>query len=319
MRDLDYGICARVTHQCNLQCSFCINEEQMQSDKKISKLFYQNLIDLIENSIKNNKPYNFFNISGGEPFLYPDVLEDVLNIYLEYSENKIPIKILTNGTKINQLQVDMLNQFPIITTTISIDGFKGERSIFNLVNNGCEGLFQIDVIKKLKNKAIKYVISDLIDMNRDHALEIKMLHEYFSCPVIVALDYSPQALKSYSLDHALNLQRIVVRLNELNLIGKNKVKFIGYFDNYCSCSEDIVLPSGKIVGKEDKDNPINNGIGCRTKLKYMKEGVYELFTKIINNSYQPISEYTGDINSAPKIYRKSTQKYNFDINIKEVN
>jgi len=106
-----------VTNKCNYRCAFCHNEGQ----KKESLLQNLKLKDfkLIVDALRN-EPLSELNLSGGEPFLHPDIVE-----MLSYArENlKCDISCATNLSRIREEQINSLSgmnikfniQFPYVS------------------------------------------------------------------------------------------------------------------------------------------------------------------------------------------------------------
>ena len=82
-----------ITDKCNLKCSFCSRNAQMGNDQFMSPYFIEEVIEQAQ-KFTNLKTIN---LSGGEPFLHPQ-LEEILKIA---SEKKLAIRINTNGMFFN--------------------------------------------------------------------------------------------------------------------------------------------------------------------------------------------------------------------------
>ena len=86
------------TSICNLNCEFCLNFTPYDKNKQhfdINRL--KNDVDTFFNCVDM---VGLFHISGGEPFLYPDLIELIEYIYKNYKKKIIQIGIATNGTTI---------------------------------------------------------------------------------------------------------------------------------------------------------------------------------------------------------------------------
>lgn len=111
-----YGIYFEILSDCNLRCKHCYNssgEKDNRLDKKI-----------LTKIIKETKNTNLKKIliSGGEPLLHPELWE----ILDEFSKNKdLIIRIITNGTLINEEIVERLSHYQI-EIQISLNGSKSE-------------------------------------------------------------------------------------------------------------------------------------------------------------------------------------------------
>jgi len=115
---------------CNIRCDYCwlTNQDQFVrrnqniltvyskkhgkvQDKKLS-----NLIEKIE-TILSNTHAPVLKVSGGEIFLLPEVI----NLLNKYSNNYAKIQILTNGTRLEQFPLDLLDNKKF-AFQVSIDG-----------------------------------------------------------------------------------------------------------------------------------------------------------------------------------------------------
>ena len=99
-----------ITRRCNLQCPHCyINASH--TDKDLPTQTILRLIDTLTASGGNN-----LTISGGEPLLHPGI-EKILS----HASSKLTVRLLTNGTKINDKMAKFLAENGIFIQ-ISLDG-----------------------------------------------------------------------------------------------------------------------------------------------------------------------------------------------------
>lgn len=127
-----------ITDICNFNCKHCFVKGR-NIDKNLSLKTIKSVVDEME----RRDVYNL-NISGGEPFLHPDIFE-----ILEYAEKKnMNIHLNTNFTVLNKEKIKKLSNFKLSHVDISIHGFSDDGlSRFSGVKSG--------VWSKLK-KNIKY-------------------------------------------------------------------------------------------------------------------------------------------------------------------
>jgi hypothetical protein len=132
--------------KCNLKCKYCLNFSpyiKIQKPRDTQKLKQD--LDLLFNKIDT---ILLLHISGGEPFLYPD-LPELLDYIIENYEKKIGLlEVVTNGTV---LPSDKLCE------TLRRD------NILLVIDNYCDALPQIEdtyqnVIQKVTDYQIKYII-----------------------------------------------------------------------------------------------------------------------------------------------------------------
>lgn len=306
----------RVTNTCNYSCSFCINEESMQ-DKRINP----DIINILDNYLKENQSqFEGFSISGGEPFSKSGLLEQAINIFLQYipEGSNRGLTIHTNGTYLNEDIVNVFNSIPEIHINVSLDGiYNGERNIQYLVDNAIFGIGVLSSIKKLKNKSITVVIDNFKNKTRDLATELFILSNTFGCEILVRLNEKPEALKQLNLDDVIGLQKLIIRLMELDL-WKTKVSLAKFFRNECSCDNVTLLPSGQIINP-NRNHDKENVKGCKPLYYEMLPGMYELISKIILDSDNIYIE--TDLDTSPPFFEKvkKDSRGNSMIAIKEVN
>ncbi|MBF0451970.1 MAG: radical SAM protein [Candidatus Magnetomorum sp.] len=100
-----------ITHRCNLNCPHCYVSSQNDCSKDLPTSVIIDLID--ELSYQGG---NGLTISGGEPLLHPDIAH-----ILSYASKKLTVRLLTNGTKINNSMAKFLADQGIYVQ-ISLDG-----------------------------------------------------------------------------------------------------------------------------------------------------------------------------------------------------
>jgi len=101
-----------ITNKCNLNCRHCYYPDN--KTKEVSELTDSEILDLLE------KFYDAggrgVTLSGGEPLLRNDLVKTILK-----KSRKSTVKILTNGTLINDDFADFLKDFNVLVQ-VSIDG-----------------------------------------------------------------------------------------------------------------------------------------------------------------------------------------------------
>ena len=103
-----------ITNLCNLKCIHCYQG-------KISKVNHMTLrqIEYIINKVIGYKPL-YLVLSGGEPFLHPNI-DEILGILGEKYKNDT-FFIATNGTVISKKHIELLKKYTNINIQISLDG-----------------------------------------------------------------------------------------------------------------------------------------------------------------------------------------------------
>lgn len=145
-----------LTYRCNLKCSYCFQrkqyEQNINSYKEIS--FME-----IKRSFSSMEFKSLF-LTGGEIFLRDDI-RDIIEFFSEKTEK---LSLFTNGTMLNEKDIELIHALDNIDIWFSIDGLYE----INDYNRG-EGTFSkvIENIKKLKNKKI-YINTVINEKNIDY-------------------------------------------------------------------------------------------------------------------------------------------------------
>jgi radical SAM protein with 4Fe4S-binding SPASM domain len=183
----------KITNVCNLRCKMCAQwgesgynwgkpSEEIKEVVPVST--YKNIVD----EVVKYKP--FYYIWGGEPFLYPDIMELLNHI----TKKKCPIAIVTNGVKLKENAKELV-EMGIDCLMLSLDGPK---EVHNQIrgSDGCfdtlmAGIEEINKYKKMYKKKKPYVFM-LSTISRDNAhlldktfdtvngLDIDLLVVYYS-------------------------------------------------------------------------------------------------------------------------------------------
>lgn len=147
------NISFRITYRCNLKCSFC----RFWKIQGITESSTDRIKLLIDDLARLGLPY--FNITGGEPCLRPD-LEEIA----AYSASKgIFTALNTNATMVTEEKAKNLVKY-FDTIKISLDGFehthdalRGVEGAFRRANIGIQNLVKI---KKRKAKIIVHLVAN---------------------------------------------------------------------------------------------------------------------------------------------------------------
>ena len=144
----NYDITVVVTHRCNAKCIMCNSyDSQICSKDELS----------LEN-IKKIPPSKFIQITGGEPFMRPD-LEKIVEILSKKSKR---LMINTNGYFTEGL-VALCKKYPDLAIRISIDG---DREVHNSIR-------RIDIYDKAIESLDKLKELGIIDLGISFTLQEK--------------------------------------------------------------------------------------------------------------------------------------------------
>ena len=155
-----YGKCldVKITNACNGSCRFCIEKNGYRPDN----IPVERLIE-ITNSLED---YQKVLILGGEPFLYPNLIE-----YLEGIKNKEEIYITTNGSLFHKWPLDKIAQY-LTAVNISIHHYSqaGASSALGTLLDFIEIYLAIKQFKaagvkvRINTNLIKGVLNDYTDI-----------------------------------------------------------------------------------------------------------------------------------------------------------
>lgn len=138
------------TTRCNLNCISCYAG---QYDKK-NELSYQEVDRILEEAKELN--IYFVTISGGEPFVWPHLLD------IFEKHNDIYFQVYTNGTLIDKTLAKKLSDLGNMMLAISVEGFKKEtdqrrgKGIFDKVMTAMDNLREAGLLFGFSATPTKY-------------------------------------------------------------------------------------------------------------------------------------------------------------------
>lgn len=140
------------TSRCNLRCVYCYADAQPPVNKNELLCGNENVYRILDNILAANINNMYF--TGGEPTLYKDLFNLV-----KYVKNKgTSVSILTNGTLINESNVDKFKIFERVT--VSLDASVAE---INDITRGKGSFVRIvPAIKLLKKYGIDVAVTSVI-------------------------------------------------------------------------------------------------------------------------------------------------------------
>lgn len=107
----------QITERCNLHCVHCFVSAGNYGDTMTIEIIHNVVIP----RLKDCRVINV-TLTGGEPFVHPDILEIVCLL----KNNNIKVGICTNGTSISQNQIKSLAKIGNVHLNVSLDGFRTE-------------------------------------------------------------------------------------------------------------------------------------------------------------------------------------------------
>lgn len=111
---------------CNLSCRMCHPGASSQLEKEYKEIGWAYNIASRNSKLSEIVNYDKIQqlyIAGGEPTLMPE-FKKFLKTAIDKNKTDIKLRIITNGTNVNKEILKLLQQFPNIEFTISLDGYK---------------------------------------------------------------------------------------------------------------------------------------------------------------------------------------------------
>lgn len=271
-----------ITQNCNLSCVFC---GAWKAD-----CFLEQELSFIKTAMETalEKGYKFVTLSGGEPFLHPDIFE-----IIDYAHKLgLWVNITTNGLLINQETIDRLKNRSV-NLRISLHSLKPET--YNRIVKADAFDKVLSTIEILKKNHIYYSlgctlfesnfneISDMIAFAYDnHAQYVR-----FS-PVVGILDG-----KDYSCDYKYYVKLLkiicenIIRFKDAVAIEKNKFSDKEFLRNYM-CTRPCPASSKSFVIVDTDKNMIPCQFVLDQKYKVRFEGP-ESFDQMYRNKENEIA------------------------------
>lgn len=188
------GINFYLTELCNLNCKMCFLK-QIKSEKKFIPL---NITKKVINELICVRPR--YNLTGGEPFLYPEIKE-----LITYIKSKgLYLSIVTNGTLIENF-AEMIVSLGVDKINISIDGRPDKhdsiRRTPGAFSKTLKGIQAINYEKKRQNKKKpRLALFSLLNADYDEDFIITFAQENFFKEInfLHFLYITPEDLKKVS-------------------------------------------------------------------------------------------------------------------------
>ena len=87
-----------VTDICNAVCPFCVNPSRANGRNSFSVSVFKQILEKVS-------PFVYgVSITGGEPMLYPKLVDEVALIVTDIIGTNIELDLVTNGTKLNEMR-----------------------------------------------------------------------------------------------------------------------------------------------------------------------------------------------------------------------
>jgi len=160
-----YELEIRVTNRCNLNCLFCGNRLYADKSNEVDDSTFKRVtIEACEMGVKY-----FHFCGGGEPLIRKSLLTSLITIAKNYNRY---VKLITNGTLLDEKTIKKLVKINLDELTISIDGptarihdyLRGLKGSFNKI---CQSVKKINYYKKVYNKIKPKLIMALVLTNKN--------------------------------------------------------------------------------------------------------------------------------------------------------
>lgn len=229
-----------ITKKCNQKCFYCFN------DSGYSKTQNELTVEQWKNSLTEISCLNIksVHITGGEPFLHPQIVE-ILNHSIDLG---LETTILSNGFRIQKLAKDYPHLFnQIKTAQISLDSMTPE---INNARRGFPNAFEdaISAINTFINLNVPLEISTTVSkQNLSHLVDIGLFCKTIGASMIIRPLISTGRAKNlqHNEDFYIELEQVIC-----NLKNNYEVKVIGDRFNYVAddfMSERYFVEEGTIT------------------------------------------------------------------------
>lgn len=164
-----------ITDFCNLNCLHCyIGENKDPIHIDLNKILY-----IIDEFIKYKADYVV--ISGGEPFMHPNIDEIIDIIGVKYLD--VPFIITTNGSFLNKYYIDKIKKYENIQIQISLDGATKEIHEQQHGQDTFDNIYRmLEYLKDVKRerKIIRMTVSKI---NYKDCVKVAELSDHFNTDI----------------------------------------------------------------------------------------------------------------------------------------
>lgn len=158
----NFNLYIKITDYCNAKCKFCSNQSSKPGKEKLDL----DKLEIVLKELKNKKMLNRISITGGEPLLYIDRLNNILNKVFEVIPDA-RVTINTNGINFSEIKkLDSLSK---------LEGIHISRHHWDDKIND-----QIFGVKTAKNEDIKSLY-DSVDNKKLIRLNCLLIKDYIDC------------------------------------------------------------------------------------------------------------------------------------------
>lgn len=185
LRDKSLITTIKFTDICNMQCPWCIVEKDIQKTGRAPTALWSEETKAKVYDVVSSQYYGGYNITGGEPLLYPDVLCDLIMHIRNTSGLTKGINLYTNGSLLTKDLVEFFNYHKVaVVFSVNVLGYK---NLVNLLDCSNNPETVIDNIGNIDNLSIRSVF----DRQVPFAYESAILHRLFpTARLEMSFDYT---------------------------------------------------------------------------------------------------------------------------------
>ena len=271
------SISIELTTNCNLRCKHCCIAAGDLPIANIKNEICFKIIDWAE-----KKKIKEITLTGGEPLLYPDLIEILLYLRNHFSGT---VQIITNLTSLTEKMASILSN-TVDHVSISLDGYN-EESIDYIRG---EGTYK-NICKKLellKSHSFRMVSGTMVlsDENYEHINEFEELCKVLRLkPALRTITPTGRALENIDILNGIGVQGNVTEdslniraecnagQNTMAIDSKGMVRECVALDTGCVIGTVEELITGKLVGKK-KLCEVDYNVTCRKcSVRYFCSGI----------------------------------------------
>jgi len=205
---------------CNLSCRMCYPGASSQLEKEYTQLGWSILPASRRSQLSEIVNYNTIQqlyIAGGEPTLMPE-FKKFLKKAIRLGRTDIHLRIITNGTNVNQEILNLLKKFKTIDVTISLDGYDQVNRYIRWPSDWSTIDKNIDKLKSLTSNISFNVTVSIWNITSISKL-VKYLESKFDQPTIFLNEVMFSGKINYSADNFPNKK---LAIDDLNLLKNTK-------------------------------------------------------------------------------------------------
>ena len=216
-RNIDYARIS-LTDKCNLRCVYCMPEDKVYENNLINDTLSFNDYKFIINGL-SQVGIKKIKFTGGEPLLYPHLIE--LIKYAHYECNIDDISITTNGIGLNEIAYE-LKRSGLKSVNISLDSLKSYK--YKSITRGGNLTDVLKSINRCLELGIKVKINCVVikRFNDDEVYDFIEMANYYPIDVRI-IELMPLGEGEYFYENGyFNISNFINDIDELYKIEDEK-------------------------------------------------------------------------------------------------